>query len=81
LRNLITNSIGGEFSRYIMTRIDDDPDYSGYRVCFVAVDRARHAAFMKVGGHSFFYVRSGPESQELDMEKAMRYIRESGLRI
>jgi hypothetical protein len=81
LRNLIANSIGGEFSRYIMTRIDDDPDYSGHRVCFVAVDGARLAAFMKSGGHSYFYVRSGPETLELDMQKAYHHILEAGLKI
>ena len=81
LRNCISNAIGGEFARYIMTGIDNDPDYSGYRIFRVAVDGARHAAFLKSGGHSFFYVRSGPETQELDMQKAYRYILEARLKI
>ena len=81
LRNLIANSIGAEFSQYIMTRILDDPDYAGYRVCFVGVDKARHAAFLKARSHSYFYIRSGPETLELDMEKAYRHILEAGLRL
>jgi hypothetical protein len=36
---------------------------------------------MKTGGHSFFYVRSGPETQELDTQKAYHHIQESGLKI
>jgi hypothetical protein len=81
LRNLVANSIGGEFSQYILTRISDDLDYAGYRVCFVGVDKARHAAFLKAGSHSYFYIRSGPETLELDMQKAYRHIHEAGLQL
>jgi len=81
LRNLIANSIGGEFSQYVMTRIFDDPDFAGCRVCLVAVDNCRRAAFLKSGAHSFFYVRSGPETLELDMQKAYVYIHEKRLQI
>jgi hypothetical protein len=81
LRNLVANSIGGEFSQYILTSISDDLDYTGYRVCFVGVDKARHAAFLKSGSHSYFYIRSGPETLELDMQKAYRHIREARLQL
>jgi hypothetical protein len=78
---MIANSVGGEFSQYVLTRIFDDPDYAGYRVCLVGVDKARHAAFLKKGGHSFFYIRSGPETLELDIQKAYRHVREAGLQL
>lgn len=81
LRNMLANSIGGEFSHYIITRIMDDPDHVGYRLCFVGVDKARRAAFLKAGSQSYFYIRAGPETRELDMERAYRYIHEAGLRL
>jgi hypothetical protein len=81
LRNMIINSIGAEFSQHIMTDIWDDPDFSGYRVCFVGVEAARQAAFLKSGSHSYFYIRSGPETLELDMQRAYRHIRKAGLEI
>ena len=81
LRNLVADSIGGEFSQYILTRLSDDLDFAGYRVCFVGVDKARHAAFLRRGSHSYFYIRSGPETLELDMQKAYRHIHEAGLQL
>lgn len=81
LRNMIANSIGAQFAHYITSRIDDDPDYPGYRVCFVGVGAPPQAAFLKSGNRSLFFVRSGPETVELDMQKAYHYIHDAGLRI
>jgi hypothetical protein len=81
LRNLIANSIGAQFSHYITSRIEDDPDYAGFRVCCVGVGVAPDAAFLRVSNHSYFYVRSGPETRELDMQQAYHYIRNAGLQI
>jgi hypothetical protein len=81
LRDMIANSIGAQFSHYIHSRIDDDPDYPGHRVCCVGVGAAPDAAFLRVAGRTQFYVRSGPETQELDMQKAFHYIHSKGLQI
>jgi hypothetical protein len=81
LRDMIANSIGAQFAHYITSRIDDDPDYPGHRVCCVGVGAAPDAAFLQVEKRKFFFVRSGPETQELDMQKAFHYIHSKGLQI
>lgn len=79
LRNLIANSIGAQFAHYITSRIDDDPDYPAYRVLFVGVGATPEAAFLRVEKRKFFFIRSGPETQELDMPTFYHYVHSKGL--
>jgi predicted HTH transcriptional regulator len=81
LRNLIADLIGAQFAHDITSRIDDDPDYPAHRVLFVGVGAAPEAAFLQVSSRSHFYVRSGPETRELDMLEFVQYCRSAQLRI
>jgi len=81
LHDFIASSIGGQFSHYIHSRIEDDPDFVGYRVCCVGVGAAPQAALLRLSNRTHFYVRSGPQTSELDIAQAVKYCRNARLQI
>jgi hypothetical protein len=74
LRDLITERIGSEFSFLISDSLEE----SGGRLYWmVVVQKSPGPAFVRWKGQeqNKFYVREGPKTSDLDIESALRYIK------
>ena len=72
LNNLLIESFGKEFRRYIHVSFENT--ISG-EICLVRVDASKTPAFMKFNGTKEFYIRTGNSSRSLDVQETANYIK------
>ena len=72
LNNLIINSFGKDFKKYI--HISFENTISG-EICLVRVDASKTPVFMVSNGTKEFYIRDGSNSKLLDIQETANYIK------
>lgn len=70
-KNLISNHIGAEFTRYIHVKIGVINEKA---IVVVECEPVRKPVFLKVGKTEDFYIRSGPSSIKLTMSQMVKYL-------
>ncbi|HNT79570.1 MAG TPA: ATP-binding protein [Bacteroidia bacterium] len=72
LMELVALNIGTDYCRNIHVSFSER---QGNDICVVAVSHIKIPVFLKYQQHTFFYVRTGNHTRELDIQEAINYIK------
>ncbi len=72
IMNLVSNNIGTNYCQNIQVSFFER---QGKDICVIEVNQIKAIAFLKFGENTFFYIRTGNHTRELDIQEALKYIR------